>query len=120
MSAVRSPDTRLTVMLDFVHLNAGALRQRSNGQSRVILRFSLGYSGIANHGEHGEHGEVLFCSSPCSPWLIQPEHSNRRRYISNLPPQDPASAPLISSDDLSRRRMFDPGLSSGTVRCKGR
>jgi hypothetical protein len=29
-----------------------------------IERFSLGYSGIANHGEHGDHGDVLICSSP--------------------------------------------------------
>src|SRR6266511_3008147 len=35
MSVVRSFDTRLTVKLDFVHLNAGATRRRSNGQSRI-------------------------------------------------------------------------------------
>jgi hypothetical protein len=29
-----------------------------------LKRFSIGYSGIENHGEHGEHGDVLFCSSP--------------------------------------------------------
>ena len=37
-------------------------RWRSAGH---LKRFSLGYSGIANHGEHGDHGDVLFCSSPC-------------------------------------------------------
>jgi hypothetical protein len=24
-----------------------------------LKRFSIGYSGIENHGEHGEHGDVL-------------------------------------------------------------
>jgi hypothetical protein len=34
---------------------AAMLRERFGGG---LKRFSLGYSGIANHGEHGAHGDV--------------------------------------------------------------
>src|SRR5262245_17875950 len=85
MPVVRSSDTRLTVKLDFVHMNAGALRRHSYGQSRV-RRHSLRRRRNARAAGTPRRGDGV---------TLWADGRGRRRYAAR---HDPARRPAHAAN----------------------